>query len=76
MVATLAFALVARMSKSGSAGLAVRAVLRAEGVKVLVVVFQLWFVISHYTQLVSVIFLATFIVATLIQSMAVFVRET
>ncbi|MBK8016047.1 MAG: ATP synthase subunit I [Betaproteobacteria bacterium] len=75
VVATLVFMAVARLGKANSAGLALLAVLRAEAVKVFVIIALLWLVMKAYAQLVPTIFIATFIVAVLIQSMAFFVRD-
>lgn len=75
VIATIVFIFVARMGASGTAGLALLAALRAEAVKVLVIVALLWGVMVGYRALVPVVFIATFIVAVLIQSMAFFVRD-
>ncbi|MBI1394421.1 MAG: ATP synthase subunit I [Betaproteobacteria bacterium] len=75
IVATAIFGFVAKLGRSDSAGLAVIAVLRAEAVKVLVIALLLWLVMTAYRHLVPTIFIATFVVAVLIQSMAFFVRE-
>jgi ATP synthase protein I len=51
------------------------AALRAEGAKVVVIVIQLWLVMTSYKQVVFGAFIGTFTVAVIIFSMAIFVRN-
>ena len=51
------------------------AALRAEGVKLGVIVVQLWLVMAIYKQIVFMAFIGTFTVAVIIFSMAIFVRN-
>jgi ATP synthase protein I len=74
--AGLGFAAVASASRTDSAGLAVLAALRAEAVKILLVVLLLWLVLTVYKNIVIVAFIGTFIVATVVFALALFVRET
>lgn len=74
-VAGLGFAAVASVSRKDSAGLAMLAALRAEAVKVLLIVVLLWGVLATYKNIVIVAFIGTFIAATILFALALFVRE-
>lgn len=50
-------------------------ILKAEGAKVLVMVVLLWLVLASYKEVVLVGFIGTFIVAVIIFSMAIFLRN-
>lgn len=73
--AGLASAMVMQMSKVQSAGDTLIAALRAEGVKVGVVVVLLWLVLATYSNVVVLAFIGSFIVSVFVFSMAFFVRE-
>ncbi|MDP2323965.1 MAG: ATP synthase subunit I [Gammaproteobacteria bacterium] len=75
LVAGLGFAAVASVSRKDSAGLAMLAALRAEAVKILLIVLLLWVVLATYKNIVIVAFIGTFIVATIVFALALFVRE-
>lgn len=60
----------------GSAEDALIAVVRAESAKILVIVLLLWLVFASYEQVFGAGFIGTFIVSTLIFSLAVFIRDT
>jgi len=51
------------------------AMLRAEAAKILVIVGGLWLVLSAYKDVVTVAFLAAFVVTVIVFSMAFFVRD-
>lgn len=70
-----AFAVVAALGKAGSAGGALLAVLRAEAVKIVLIVILLWLVLTTYQDVAAVVFIGAFAVTTLIFSMAAVVRE-
>lgn len=74
-VAGLGFATVASASRQDSVGLAVLAALRAEAIKIILIVILLWVVLSAYKNVVIVAFIGTFIVATIVFALALFVRE-
>jgi ATP synthase protein I len=57
------------------AGAALTGVLRAEAIKIVVVVALLWVVLTRVPHVVPVIVVFTFVVAVLIQSLAMFVRD-
>ena len=73
--AGLGFAAVASASRKDSAGLAMLAALRAEAVKIVLVVALLWVVLTVYQNVVIVAFIGTFIVTTIVFALALFVRE-
>ena len=60
---------------SFAAGLAMLAALRAEAVKIVLVVALLWIVLTVYQNVVIVAFIGTFIVTTIVFALALFVRE-
>ena len=74
-VAGLGFAAVASASRKDSAGLAMLAALRAEAVKIVLIVALLWIVLTVYKNVVIVAFIGTFIVTTIVFALALFVRE-
>jgi len=74
-VAGLGFAGVASASRKDSAGLAMLAALRAEAVKIVLIVALLWVALSVYKNMVVVAFIGTFIVTTIVFALALFVRE-
>ncbi len=73
--AGVAFAGVASMSRADSAGSAVIGALRAEAIKIILIVLLLWLVMTTYKSVVMVAFFGTFIVATVLFSAAAMVRE-
>lgn len=73
--AGLGFAGVASLSRSGTAGGVVLGALRAEAVKIALIVLLLWLVMATYSNVVVIAFFGTFIVATVLFSAAAFVRE-
>ncbi|MGC2519859.1 MAG: ATP synthase subunit I [Burkholderiales bacterium] len=76
VVAGLAFALlVSRGRKKNSAGEALYAALKAEAVRVAVMVFLLWFVLATYKDVVVVGLIGSFIVSVLIFVLAGFFRD-
>jgi ATP synthase protein I len=74
-VAGLGFAGVASASRKDSAGLAMLAALRAEAVKIVLIVALLWVALSVYKNMVVVAFIGTFIATTIVFALALFVRE-
>ena len=73
--AGVAFAGVASLGRSDSAGSVVIGALRAEAIKIIVIVLLLWLVMTTYRNVVTVAFFGTFIVATVLFSAAAMVRE-
>ena len=75
VAASLAFAGMASLSRSDSAGNVVVGALRAEAIKIILIVLLLWLVMTTYDRVVAVAFFGTFIVATVLFSAAALVRE-
>ena len=71
----LAFAALAARSKSRSAGEALYTALRAEAVKLVLMIVLLWIVLATYRDVVAIGLIGTFIATVLIFTMAVLVRE-
>ena len=70
-----ASAIVASLGDKQSAGGVVTGALRAEGVKIVLIVGLLWLVLATYADVVAPAFFGSFIATILIFSMAFFVRE-
>lgn len=66
--------LLSRIGK-GSAEGALLGMMRAEAAKLLVIVLLLWLVFASYEQVFGAGFIGTFIVTTLIFSLAIFIRQ-
>ena len=71
----LGSAVVASMGKAESAGGILLIVLRAEAVKLGLIVILLWLVLATYRNVVATAFIGSFVVTVLIFSMAFFVRD-
>ena len=63
-------------STQASAGLSLVAMFRAEAVKILLIIGQLWLALSIYKSIVPVAFFTAFVVTVFVFSMALFVRDT
>lgn len=75
IAAGLVFAVLASGSKSKSAGEALISALKAEAIKVAIMISLLGLVWMTYKDVVAVWLIGTFILSTVIFSSAVFVRE-
>ena len=75
LVAGTLFGVVATHSRKRTAGEALIAMMRAEAIKVFVIVAQLWLVLTHYKAIVLAPFFGTFVLTVIFFSMAIFVRE-
>jgi len=75
IIAGLAFAALAARSRSGSAGEALYTALRAEAVKVVLMVVLLWIALATYRDVVAIGLVGAFIATVLIFTMAILVRE-
>lgn len=75
VIAGLGSALVAARSGGKSAGGILVGALRAEGVKLALILILLWLVLATYHELVPVVFFGSFIATVMIFSMAFFVRD-
>jgi ATP synthase protein I len=67
--------IVSRRSKGATAGEILRTLFRAEAGKVILIVIQLWLVLSIYKDVVPLVFIGSFMVTVLIFSAAIFVRD-
>ena len=75
IVAGLASAVVASLGRAKSAEGALFAVLRAEAVKIGLIVILLWLVLATYRDIAVPVFIGSFAVTVVIFAMAFFVRE-
>jgi ATP synthase protein I len=75
IVGGLAFAWLASRSRTDSPDRLVFSALRAEGLKVTLFILLLWLVLATYRQVVVAGLIGSFIVSTLIFTLAVFVRD-
>ena len=73
--AGLASAVVATLGRAKSAEGALLAVLRAEAVKIGLIVALLWLVLANYRDVAVLVFISSFLVTVVIFAMAFFVRE-
>lgn len=74
-IAGLAFAAVASMTRAEDAGGALLAALRAEAVKIGLIVVLLWLVLATYKSVVMPVFFGAFAVTVVLFAAAVFVHE-
>jgi ATP synthase protein I len=73
--ACVVYAVVLGWTKPATPGGTVVALLRAEACKILVIVLQLWLVLTTYRDVVLAAFFATFVVTVLLFRMALLVRD-
>lgn len=76
MVAGLGFALMVSGTKQRSALDVLRVAMRAESVKIILVVMLLWLVFTTYRQVVAAGLIGTFCLTIVIFSLALFVSES
>ena len=75
VVAGLAFALVASLGRSRTAGGALMTALRAEAVKIGTILLLLYLVLANYKEVVAIAFIGSFIVSVAIFASAITVPE-
>lgn len=75
VTAGLGFAVVVALHRGNSAAGALLTALRAEAVKVALIVILLWLVLTTYKDVVVLGFIGTFAVSIIIFGMAFFVRD-
>ena len=75
IVAGLVFVALAARSKTKSAGEALYGALRAEAVKLVLMLVLLWIALATYRDVVAIGLIGTFIATVLIFTMAILVRE-
>jgi len=69
------FGLIAQRGDRNTAGGSLRALFRAEGAKVALIMVQMWLVLAHYKQIVLWAFFASFVLTVIVFSMAIFVSD-
>lgn len=70
-----AYALMVSRHRGYSASDALRTALRAEAIKIILIIVALWGVFTSYEEVRPVMFIGSFLVAVIISSMAIFVSE-
>lgn len=73
--AGLGFAGVVTLSRVDTAGSVVFSALRAEAIKIILIVLLLWLVMATYENVVVLAFFGTFFVATVLFSAAALIRD-
>ncbi len=75
ITAVVVYAVVLTISNPTSAGGTVAAVFRAEAGKILVIILQLWLVLTTYKDVVPAAFFATFVITVLMFRLALLDRD-
>ena len=75
IAAVVVYAVVLGISNPVSAGGTVAALFRAEACKILVIVAELWLVLTTYKDVVPAMFFGTFVITVLLFRMALFDRD-
>jgi len=75
ITAVVVYAFVMGMANPSSAGATIAALFRAEASKILVIIGQLWLVLTTYKDIVPVAFFATFVITVLLFRMALRDRD-
>jgi ATP synthase protein I len=75
VAANIAYALVVGLSAPRNAGATVRVIVRAESVKIALIVLELWLVFSAYRDLVPLAFVGAFVLAVLIWPVALLYKD-
>ena len=70
-----AYAFVVGLADPASAGGTLVTVFRAEAVKIVLIVVQLWLVLTMYQDVVHAVFFAAFVVTVLVTQAAVLIRN-
>ena len=72
---TVVYAFVLGIGQTASAGASVVTMLRAEGAKILVIILQLWLVLTTYKDVVLAALFAAFVITVLLFRTAFLARE-
>ncbi len=75
VVSSGAYAIMVSRHKGYTAGGTLRTALRAEAVKIVLIVLLLWFVFKYYANVHALAFVGTFILTVIVYSMALFVSD-
>jgi ATP synthase protein I len=70
-----AYAMMIARGRSRTAADTLRTLLRAEAVKIILIVLQLWLVLAQYRDVVPAAFMASFILGVLMFPLVLMVRE-
>jgi ATP synthase protein I len=75
LAAGAAFAVVVGFANPASAAGTLVTAFRAEAIKIVLIVFQLWLVLTMYPDLVHAVFFAAFVVTVLVTQAAILIRD-
>ena len=70
-----AYAVLTGIGKSETAAGTLRTMLRAEAVKITLIVLQLWFILTTYADVVHAVFFSAFVVTVLVSQAAILNRD-
>ena len=76
VVAGCGYAVMVALGKSSSVGEALRAIFRAEAVKIVLILVLLPIVLTNYKDIVHVAFFTSFVITVLVFAAAIAVRDT
>ena len=75
VAAGAAYAVVVGLANPASAGGTLLTAFRAEAIKIVLIVFQLWLVLTMYADVVHAVFFAAFVVTVLVTQAAILIRD-
>ena len=75
VTSTSTFALIVSLHKGKSTGDVLRTALRAESVKIIIIVISLWQVLTQFENINLIAFIGTFAATVIINSMALLISE-
>ncbi|MDP1557513.1 MAG: ATP synthase subunit I [Nitrosomonas sp.] len=75
VMSSAAFAVVVSKHKGFTASCVLRTALRAEAIKIIIIVLFLWLILAKYKEVDMLIFIGTFTVAVMINGMALLISE-
>ncbi|PXX18467.1 ATP synthase protein I [Nitrosomonas ureae] len=75
VISSTVFALIVSRHQGYTAGDAIRTALRAEAVKIILIIGLLWIVFRFYASVNAPVFIGTFILMVLVYSMVLFVAD-
>jgi ATP synthase protein I len=75
ITAVVVYAAMLGISNPSTAGATIAALFRAEASKILVIIGELWLVLTTFKEVVPIAFFATFVITVLLFRMALFDRD-
>lgn len=75
LISSAAFAVIVSQHKGYTADEAIKTIVKAELLKVSLIVIMLWLVLTHYENVNAFVMIGTFILTVLAHSMALFVSD-